>query len=277
MLSQSTTATLLWLARKYLYRGWIRRFFQKIGIADRFSDLYGTLVCQLSHERQTHTINGQVIKFRTETYSEFMRFRELAGEGLVIEDLLESIKPDDIFFDVGANVGTYSCFAASKLGSKQTIAFEPEPRNASRLQENLQLNGLEGEIREVALSDSNGTVKFALGGEETGEGEHAIATHDDMKTIEVETARGDSIIQEHELPAPTVIKIDVEGAEFSVLRGLRDTLIDTCRLVYVEVHPEKIGAFGGSVSEVHGLLEDAGFEVVEMDHRGDEFFLRGSK
>jgi FkbM family methyltransferase len=206
-----------------------------------------------------------------------MRFRDLNRERPVVEDFLTNIDPEDIFYDIGANVGTYSCFAAAKLGPGRTISFEPEPKNAEHLRKNLEMNGLEAEIVQIALSDTDGTANLALTGDEAGEGEHAIATGDNDHTLKVQTARGDSIIKKRGLSKPTVVKIDVEGAELSVLRGLQDTLHESCRLVYVEVHPEKIEDFGGKASEVESLLIDVGFEVTEISHRRSEVFLRASK
>lgn len=231
----------------------------------------------LSGNVQTHTIEGLSVDFQTKTYTEFMRFRNLAGEQAIIADVLRSLQSNDIVYDIGANVGTYTCFVASKLKSGQTIAFEPEPQNTEALRENLKLNDLNVEVIEIALSDTDGTVDFALGGTEAGEGEHAIATSDYKDTIEVETDRGDSVIDHCNLPHPTVLKIDVEGSELSVLRGLSDTLREHVRVIYVEVHPEKILDFGGSESEIRDFLEETGFEVRTIDSRGSEYFWRASK
>ncbi|WP_198530028.1 FkbM family methyltransferase [Halorubrum aethiopicum] len=228
-------------------------------------------------DTQTHEITTHSVDFHTKTFTEFTRFRDLVGERSIVEDLLTSLDSNDIFYDVGANVGTYTCFAAAKLGPGKVVAFEPEPENADRLRENLELNNLDAEIIQIALSDTDGIVDLALTGDEAGTGEHAIATGDDKQTLEVETARGDSIIEERGLPKPTVAKIDVEGAELSVLRGLRETLYESCRLMYVEVHTEKIRDFGAERSEVETLLTDAGFEVTEISQRGSEIFLRASK
>jgi FkbM family methyltransferase len=206
-----------------------------------------------------------------------MRFHNFVGERSLIKSLIDTLSEGDVFYDIGANVGAYTCFAAAELGPTKTVAFEPEPKNIGRLRENLELNNLNAKILQIALSNGNSTVDFALSGDEAGEGEHAIATGDDERTLEVDTARGDSIIEERGLPKPTVLKIDVEGAELSVLRGLRETLHENCRLVYVEVHTEKIRDFGGEASEVETLLTDAGFEVTEISQRGSEVFLRASK
>jgi FkbM family methyltransferase len=231
----------------------------------------------LSENTHSHEIANHSVDFRIETFTEFNRFRDLAGERSIVEDLLTTLDSDDTFYDIGANVGTYTCFAAAELGPGRTVAFEPEPENADRLRENLELNDLDAEIVQIALSDTDGTVDLALTGDEAGEGEHAIATGDNERTLEVETARGDLIIEERKLSKPTVVKIDIEGAELSVLRGLRETLRENCRLVYVEVHPEKITDFGGEASKVETLLTDVGFEVTEISQRGSEVFLRASK
>lgn len=231
----------------------------------------------LSDEIQTCTVSDQNSTFRTESFSEFMRFYNFVGERPIIKDLLESLKSNDVFYDIGANVGTYTCFAASKFGSQQIVAFEPEPQNINRLHENLRLNNLDVESIEAALSDSNGTVDLALSGNDAGEGEHTIATGQDSDTIEVKMVRGDLVIKQRELPAPTVLKIDVEGAELSVLRGLQETIQEHVRLVYLEVHPEKLPQFGDTAPEVRAFLEEAGFDVVDISERGDEVFLRASR
>ena len=273
----SSIATILRRTRDRFYSGWVRQSILRIGLNKLLSGPYWQLVYSLSENTQTHDLADRSIDFRTDTFTEFMRFRDLAGERSVVEDLLTALDSNDVFYDIGANVGTYTCFAAAELGPGRTVAFEPEPENADHLRENLELNDLDAEIVQIALSDTDGTVDLALTGDEAGEGEHAIATDKDERTLEVKTARGDSIIEERELPKPTVLKIDVEGAELSVLRGLRETLHENCRLVYVEVHTEKIRDFGGETSEVETLLTDAGFEVTEISQRGSEVFLRASK
>lgn len=265
---------LLRQARDRLYTGTIRRFVQRVGLNDYLSGPYWRLVFTLTDETQTHSIDEQTVSFHTESFDEFMRFNDFKGERPIIKDLLQSLEPDDVFYDIGANVGTYTCFAASKLGLNAVVAYEPEPKNAARLQENLNLNGLDSKIVEVALSDSDGTTELALAGEEAGEGEHAIATSGEQETIEVETARLDRLVKEREVPPPTVVKIDVEGAEISVLRGMEQILQEYCRLVYVEVHPDKINGYGGTPKDIYSLLENAGFKTEKTAHLANRYFVK---
>ncbi len=263
--------------RSRFYSGRVRQAIRKTGLNRLLSKPYWQLVYALSEKTQTHEIANRSIDFRTDTFSEFMRFRDLAGERSVVKDLLKNLDSDDIFYDIGANVGTYTCFAAAELGPGRTVAFEPEPENVDALQKNLEINGLGAEIVQVALSNTNGTVDLALTGNEAGEGEHSIVTDDNGQTIEVETIRGDLVIKKRGLPKPTVIKIDVEGAELEVLRGLSSTIQESCRYIYCEIHDDKLDGFDQTRSDVESLLTDLGFQIRRIDERGDEYFLLGEK
>lgn len=132
---------------------------------------------------------------------------------------------------------------------------------------------------DLPLSDSDGTAELAIAGEEAGEGKHTLSKYgnNNKNTIKVETKRADTIVESSEAPSPSVVKIDVEGAELKVLRGMKNILRDSCRLVFVEVHPGKITEFGSKPSDISEYLKNAGFNVNKITDRGEEFFLRASK
>jgi FkbM family methyltransferase len=122
--------------------------------------------------------------------------------------------------DVGANVGLMTMLLADVF--KYGLLFEPNPLAAARARENIQLNNLPFQVHEVALSDRSGTVRF----EDRG-GVHTcnrtvsdFAT--DSRTITVPSTTMDEFLaQRPPLEKPiTVIKIDVEGHENAVLRGM---------------------------------------------------------
>lgn len=77
----------------------------------------------------------------------------------------------------------------------------------------------------------------------------------------------DKYISEHTLPG--IIKIDVEGAELEVLRGLEKNL-DNRLLLYIEIHPEKMSEFGDKPDELIQLLHSHGYEVQVTDHRQNQ-------
>lgn len=241
------------------------------------SDPFWRTATYFAGDMQTHTIYNESIKFHSDTVSEVSRFFHLAGEEPIIADLLFSLSFDDTFYDIGANVGTYTCFAASKLGSEKVVAFEPEPKNAARLRDNLELNDLNAKILEVAVTNKDGKQELGIQGDEAGEGEHTVFTEDSAKTIEVDSFRVDTLIKERGVQEPTVIKVDVEGAELSVLQGMEKTLNNHVRLIYAELHPKKSSNFGYEIAEVEEYLRELGFEVSDLSQRGGQKFIRATK
>jgi FkbM family methyltransferase len=127
------------------------------------------------------------------------------------------------FVDVGANVGLVTLLVADRIG--HAILFEPSPVASKAAEENLLINKLPYEVFPVALSDKAGSVEFENAGasscNRTLEG---IETS--LPTIRVQRTTFDRFLQERSGPLPTVdaVKIDVEGHENAVLRGMKEFL-----------------------------------------------------
>ncbi len=128
--------------------------------------------------------------------------------------------------DIGANVGLISILLADKI--QHALLFEPTALAASRARENIVLNQLSFEVHEIALSNQNGTVSFAnLGGASPVNRVVPDGTAN-ISLVKVPCMKLDDFLgQQADLPAPiTVIKIDVEGHENSVLEGMTQTLTE---------------------------------------------------
>lgn len=92
---------------------------------------------------------------------------------------------------------------------------------------------------------------------------HAIVggNEDSCDRERVEVVRGDAFVEQERLPVPRAVKIDVEGYEYSVLRGLRNTLSQRgCEVVCCEIHPRFLPT-GVTVGDVRELLRSYGFTV----------------
>lgn len=202
-------------------------------------------------------VNGHTVHFQA-TSKEALWRAGGHGERNVQANYLQSLDASDTVWDVGANLGTYSLLAASTGAT--AIAFEPGPRARTQLVENAQLNNATDQIDATpyALSDYDGTGKL-LPAERSGIRQLA-PNGDHGDTVPVR--RGDSL----DLPQPDVVKIDVEGAELSVLDGLQETLANA-RVCYVEVHD------GVDQSAVEARLDGAGLSVTA--EFGDDPILRG--
>lgn len=245
--------------------------FDRAGPPDRGEQkqMLDSLSAEGTHER---TIDGTPAEFRVETDREHRRIQTLMYETPVLETLLGAVSADDVFYDIGANVGVYACFVGQRVD--RAVAFEPHERTAARLRENIALNELDADVYEYALADSSGTTSLShprRSPQALGTGEFSLLDGEEMDEVgDTETIRGDTLVENRDLPRPTVAKIDVEGAELRVLDGFGETF-RTCRELFIEVHRDHV-----AVDDVTAWLTDADFEQETLEHRGNTTFLRAT-
>ncbi|MDL0141335.1 FkbM family methyltransferase [Halobacterium salinarum] len=192
------------------------------------------------------------------------------GEREIANHILDNLEEDDVFYDIGANVGLYTCLVANILSEGQILAVKPHPKNVRRLRENLERNGISATVCEAAVGDEKGTAELEVHGSEAGEGKHSLAKSGERESISVDVVTADDLISQ--ISPPSVIKIDIEGAELIALKGL-EAVLDGCRLVYCEVHPEEIKSFGSTSEDVYEFMESRGFKTKEIMHRGNQPFV----
>lgn len=223
-------------------------------------------------ETLDQVVNDTEAVFHTETDREHRRIRTLMYETDILEAVLESIAPGDVFYDIGANVGVYTCFVGQH--ADRVVAFEPHEKTAARLRENAELNDIDVAVYQKAVADYEGTASLThprRSPEELGTGEFSVVPMDDATDVaEIDVTQIDTVVQREDLPQPTVAKIDVEGAELQVLDGGEETL-SSCRELFVEVHTDHV-----DVEEVVSRLTDVGFEVTTLKERGNTEFLRAT-
>jgi FkbM family methyltransferase len=147
------------------------------------------------------------------------------------------LRPGHTVLDVGANVGYYTLLASVLVGDSGRVhAFEPEPRNAGFLRRHASINRRANvRVEQAAVSDREGTARFHFG---SGSGTGHLA---DAGALEVRTLRLDDYCAEHGL-APGAVKIDVEGAELSVLQGARETLARHRPVLFLSTHGADVHA-----------------------------------
>lgn len=260
----------------FVYTDRVERFTKRTGIHSTLVDLYWSVQSRIHDNVVQLDVADRSASFSVTTPSEHYRFHGPLGEDRVLADLLTEIKSDDVFYDIGANIGLYTCFVGQTLPADQVIAFEPHPTNVEKLRRNLDLNGISANIIQQALSDEEGTAELVVDSRnEAGAGRHALAVGGEAETIEIELVTGDTLVAESRIPAPAVLKIDVEGAELNVLRGLKKSIAESCRLCYVEVHPDRIGKYGGTAEEIETFFSELGFHTERIYERNDEeYFLK---
>jgi FkbM family methyltransferase len=184
------------------------------------------------------------------------------GELAVEAALLGILRPGDVVYDIGANIGWYSVLAARAVGpSGSVVAFEPSLENALLAQQNAAVNGLENvTVVPAALTDHDGWMTLITQGSLEGRlelqdgsvGQGGETGSAEVNRMLVPVASLDTWLQLTGQPAPTLVKIDVEGAEASVLRGMRRTLQEARPTIIVELH--------GTREAVADELDAAGYE-----------------
>ena len=198
------------------------------------------------------------------------------GERDFLEALKAHLHPGETALDVGAHLGQFTVPLAKILGETGLVlSFEPVESIYQRLVDHVKLNGLTNvQTFKMALGDEDGAGKIFFGGGQAP----SIVPLDNDTTIRsvsenIEIARGDTFFARERLPVPHAVKIDVEGFEFAVLRGLCGTLASpTCRLICVEIHPELLPS-GVSAETITELLRTLGFAQFKTEQRDSEIHV----
>jgi FkbM family methyltransferase len=165
-----------------------------------------------------------------------------APEADVLREFFALLRPGDVVWDVGANVGTYTLMIARAVGAHGlVVAFEPSRECFGRLSENVSLNRMDNiTLLPVALGRERAEMQLALESEGL-EGDHRLVTApalaEDRRLEAVQVIPGDELRREKGLPVPNWVKLDVQAAEEDVLLGMDQPLREpACRGVVCEIH-----------------------------------------
>lgn len=143
-----------------------------------------------------------------------------------------TVRSGDVVFDVGANVGFYTLLAGCRVGPQgRVVAFEPFASNVRLIKRHLRLNHIENaQVVEAAVGSHNGTALF--------EPHHsnAMGRVSDSGSIVIEQVSLDALSDARTIPDPAVMKIDVEGAELSVLEGASRMVIRVKPSIFLATH-----------------------------------------
>lgn len=169
-------------------------------------------------------------------------------EPLATETYQRFLKEDDHVIDIGANIGYYLFAAAKVLGNKgKFLAFEPLPSNFSVLERNIQSLDIPKDRIQMwpwAIGDTNGTAKFYESKMPNWGGLFQDDKLQQTGTITVEVRRLDEVIESVDGFKPSVLRMDVEGAELLVLAGAKKLIRTYKPMLFIEFHTFAIGMNG---------------------------------
>lgn len=164
--------------------------------------------------------------------------------------LLHFLRENDLFFDIGANVGTYTVLAAGHVGTR-TIAFEPVPTTFNWLVKNIELNQIENKVTtlNIGLGKNKSVLHFTKNFDTINHVVTDVLQSNKDEIIEVPVESVDELVLKHWVPI--LVKIDVEGFETEVLAGMLQTL--------------KLQALKATIIELNGSGKRYGFDDDLLD------------
>lgn len=190
-----------------------------------------------------------------------------ANERPVQEAIVARLAPGDVFYDVGANVGFFSMLAARAVSPTGRVeAFEAVPDNARCVEANASRNGFDHVgVHPVAVGREAGTATLNLARHPGGAVLASAGVPPDAAgTIDVPVVVLDELVERGELAPPTLVKIDVEGAEEAVLAGLYRTLEAHHPAVVLEVDDPTPEGMEARVTGFVDTLMALGYTVTRL-------------
>ncbi|AZM54541.1 FkbM family methyltransferase [Streptomyces sp. WAC 01529] len=263
-MSIPTTEALVTLGRAYVRRAPGTLF--KSALAARF------LNPRLRDHPRRRVVDVECgARFAVDTQDLIQRYLYLFGvwEPNMTRWLRSRLRGGDVLVDVGANVGVFAVLGSRLVGDTgRVVAVEASPAFHRRLLRNAALNGCEN-IRAVnaAVSDSHKSLTFILASSHNM-GANSIVPYEGPaeSTFEARALPLPELLEADEIAGARVIKIDVEGAEGGVVRGLRPVL-DRLRPdveIAVEVTPERMAQLGDSADELLATMREHGFHSYRL-------------
>jgi FkbM family methyltransferase len=235
--------------------------------------------------QSTLLVKHKNVSLKLSTPNQLTRYRAVSFSDKEPETLewIDSFRHGSVFWDIGANIGTYSCYAAKSRNCK-VIAFEPSVFNLELLARNIFLNNLTQKITimTLPLSDKLQTSKFSMTSLEWG---GALSTFgedygwdgskiNDVFQFQTIGLSADEAFNFFQLPLPNHIKIDVDGIEHLILTGAKN-VIAVVESVLIEINDD----FMVQSEACSNLLLEAGLFMKEKRHseifEGVDSFGRG--
>ena len=183
--------------------------------------------------------------------------------------ILRFLKTGMVFLDIGAHLGEFTLYAATKVGlTGQVHAFEPHPEVCEILRQNVALNALQGvKVSQAAVSDIDGSVGLAIFADSSvsfiWSKKDQVTTP--MRAIQVPSTTLDTYWKGNGKKVD-LIKVDVEGAELLVLKGSQSLLCKESTeapVILFEYLPSNMATFGYKPQDLFTFLHDHGYSICE--------------
>jgi FkbM family methyltransferase len=165
------------------------------------------------------------------------------------------------YFDIGANIGVYSVYAAKRKKNIEVISFEPDPKNFVSLIKNVELNEISKIVLPLSLAVDNedGITNFTCDDNRTGRSGGQIRKNliNALYSYRVFALSLDTLVLKCNFPEPTHVKIDIDGRENNVLKGMKKIFeLGIIKTLLIEFNNSEEKDFWTHELKKYGLKED---------------------
>jgi FkbM family methyltransferase len=205
----------------------------------------GGLRFQLSHLPVSHSQIGAIA------------FGDL--ESSVQEALVRHLEADGVLYDVGANIGFFTLLGAKLAPQGHVYAFEAAPDNALAIEANARLNGFANiSVIAMAIGAHEGRGRLQIVDDQSWSKLEDYGHHPNVEQVlDVEIGSLDELAGAKGMRPPTLVKIDVEGAELAVIEGMAETIAAHRPAIVAELH--------GSEEEFVSRMQALGYRVENLE------------
>jgi FkbM family methyltransferase len=183
--------------------------------------------------------------------------------------IAQHLAPGDVFYDIGANIGFFSLLATKYVGDEGSVyAFEPVAENVVAVRSNARLNNLNNlSVFEVAIAAQSGAGELFVTQWDGGSSLSATALdpNEPVERRRVSVVAMDDLVASEDLRPPTLVKIDVEGAEFSVLEGMKETIVQFKPILVYEVDDGDRTSFDRRWKELDQFVGGLGYRIKHLE------------
>lgn len=244
------------------------------------NSLYQTTVVAIkralfANRGEPYRFGNEILRFLPGTRPVRLKYRHSTNginrnDALQVALVLDRVKEGDRAVDIGGHAGQYGILLAARCGrSGRVVSFEPDPDAAETYRRNVALNPSlrPPELVHKACSDRAGSATFFTqgGNSQSSLARSALPKDRATQAITVETVRLDDWWFREERAAPDFVKIDTEGAEVHILRGM-PRILDSNAVIVCELHPFAWDEFGVSFAELAQVVAKSGRQMCWLDN-----------
>ncbi len=206
------------------------------------------------------------------TYMQLYLFGKGLAEKREQQLFRQHLRPGMTIVDIGANVGFYTALFSQLVAPRGTVyAFEPDPFCSGILRDRIRTLPLQNvHVESAALGETEGEVTLWCSNRDRAENRiYPFDPKVPVETVQVAALRLDTYCRTHHIDHIDAVKIDVEGAEVSVLRGMREVLAKSPPAwMFIEFCPEHLRDAGTSPEAFWQTLAAYGYDCYSMDDEG---------